>query len=201
MSIRDLPLQLTNFVRHAANLRTLLAGSILLAGFVLFLGLVQFSTPNLPDNDGYYHIKLAEIMRTEGLKPAFPWLPLTILNAREFYDHHFLFHVALIPFTFDDLRLGAKFAAVIFAALAFLMIWRLLDRQRVPFAFLWALGLLAVSEAFIYCMSITRAQSLSLFLLVLGLPIGLHPVKGTTEKISVYRLLSPVAGSETKVRL
>jgi hypothetical protein len=80
---------------------------------------VQFSTPNLPDNDGYYHIKLAEIMRTEGLKPAFPWLPLTILNAREFYDHHFLFHVALIPFTFDDLRLGAKFAAVIFAALAF----------------------------------------------------------------------------------
>jgi adenylate cyclase len=32
-------------------------------------------------------------------------------------------------------------------------------------------------------------------------PIGLHPVKGTTEKISVYRLLSPVAGPETKVRL
>jgi hypothetical protein len=169
MSIRDLPLQLKRFVRHAANLRTLLAGSILLVAFVLFLGLVQFSTPNLPDNDGYYHIKLAEIMRTEGLKPAFPWLPLTILNAREFYDHHFLFHVALIPFTFDDLRLGAKFAAVIFAALAFLMIWRLLNRQRVPFAFLWALGLLAVSEAFIYRMSITRAQSLSLLLLVLGL--------------------------------
>jgi class 3 adenylate cyclase/ActR/RegA family two-component response regulator len=32
-------------------------------------------------------------------------------------------------------------------------------------------------------------------------PIGLHPVKGKTEKILVYRLLSPVVGSETKVML
>jgi hypothetical protein len=150
-------------------LPVILAGVVLAVIFVLYLGLVQFSTPDMPDNDGFYHIKISEIMRLEGLKPAFPWLPLTILNAREFYDHHFLFHVALIPFTFGDLRLGAKFAAVIFAALAFLMVWRLFERQRVPFAFLWALGLLAVSHAFIYRMSITRAQSLSLLLLVLGL--------------------------------
>ena len=87
--------------------------------FFVGLALIQFSTPDLPDNDGFYHIKLAEIMRTEGLRPAFPWLPLTILNAREYYDHHFLFHVALIPFTFGDLRLGAKWAAVTFASLAF----------------------------------------------------------------------------------
>jgi class 3 adenylate cyclase/HAMP domain-containing protein len=32
-------------------------------------------------------------------------------------------------------------------------------------------------------------------------PIGLHPVKGKTEKIMVYRLLSPVVGPETKVML
>ena len=155
-------------------LPTVVAGVTLALLFFLFLGLVQFSTPDMPDNDGFYHIKLAEIMRIDGLKPAFPWLPLTILNVREFYDHHFLFHVALIPFTLGDLRLGAKFAAVIFATLAFLMIWWLLNRQRVPFAFLWALGLLAISEAFIYRMSITRAQSLSLLLLALGLHWLLH---------------------------
>ncbi len=137
--------------------------------FFAGLALIQFSTPDLPDNDGFYHIKLAEIMRTEGLRPAFPWLPLTILNAREYYDHHFLFHVALIPFTFGDLRLGAKWAAVTFASLAFFTIWWLLRGQRVPFAFLWSLGLLAVSEAFLYRMSIPRAQSLSLAFLVLGL--------------------------------
>jgi hypothetical protein len=147
----------------------LLTGATLLAIFLLFMGLVQFSTPDMPDNDGFYHIKLAYLMRTEGLKPDFPWLPLTVLNPREFYDHHFLFHVFLIPFTFGDLRLGAKLAAVVFSSLAFLSIWWLFTRQRIPYASLWALGLLGVSEAFIYRMSITRAQSLSLAFLAVGL--------------------------------
>ena len=142
-----------------------------LAIFLLFfLGMswIQFSTPDLPDNDGFYHIKLAWLMRTEGLKPDFPYLPLSILNEREFYDHHFLFHAALIPFTFGDLRTGAKWAAVTYASLAFLAVWYLFHRQRVPFAWLWALGLLGISDAFLYRMSITRAQSLSLGILALA---------------------------------
>jgi hypothetical protein len=145
------------------------SGVLLWIVFCLFLALVQFSTPDLPDNDGFYHIKLAYMMRTEGLKPDFPWLPLSILNAREFYDHHFLFHAALMPFTFGDLRLGAKWAAVVFASLAFLSAWNLFKNQRLPYASLWALGMIAVSEAFIYRMSITRAQSLSLAILMVGL--------------------------------
>jgi hypothetical protein len=144
-------------------------GLLLWLVFGLFLALAQFSSPDLPDNDGFYHIRLAYLMRTEGLKPDFPWLPLSILNQREFYDHHFLFHVALMPFTFGDLRLGAKWAAVLFASLAFLSTWNLLKNQRIPYAALWACGLLAVSEAFIYRMSITRAQSLSLAVLMVGL--------------------------------
>lgn len=142
---------------------------ILTVALVLILSLIQFSTPNLAGNDGYYHIKLAYLMRTDGLKPAFPWLPLTLLNPREFYDHHFLYHVFLIPFTFGDLRIGAKWSAVIFATLSFLCVWRLMDKQRVPYAHLWTLGLMAVSEAFIFRMSIPRAQSLSLALLVIGI--------------------------------
>lgn len=136
--------------------------------FFLATALIQFTTPDLPDNDGFYHIKLAWLMRTEGLKPDFPYLPLSILNEGEFYDHHFLFHVALMPFTFGDLRTGAKWAAVTFASLAFLAIWYLFQRQRVPFAWLWAIGLLGVSDAFLYRMSITRAQSLSLGMLALA---------------------------------
>lgn len=140
--------------------------------FLLFfsgLAIIQFASPDLPDNDGYYHIKLANLMRTEGLKPDFPWLPLSVLNENEFYDHHFLFHVALIPFTFGDLRLGAKWAAVTFASLAFLAVWFLFYRQRIPWGWLWALALLGISDAFLYRMSITRAQSLSLGVLALGM--------------------------------
>jgi len=139
--------------------------------FILFfagMAAIQFATPNMPDNDGFYHIKFAWLMRMEGLKPNFPWLPLSILNPREFYDHHFLFHIALIPFTFGDLRIGAKWAAVTFASLAFFAIWLLLYRQRVPLAWLWAIGLLGISEAFLFRMSITRAQSLSLGFLALA---------------------------------
>jgi len=146
----------------------MLTGTALCGLFVALLTVIQFATPNLVDNDGYYHIKLASLMRTEGVKPDFPWLPLSILNEDEFYDHHFLFHVALIPFTFGDLYIGAKWAAVTFASLAFLSVWVLFHRQRVPFAGLWALALLGISDAFLYRMSVTRAQSLSLAVLVLG---------------------------------
>ncbi len=161
------------------NLKTVSLPLLLWVGFMLFLSLVQFSTPDLADNDGYYHIKLAYLMRTEGLIPNFTWLPLSILNARDYYDHHFLFHVGLIPFTFGDLRTGAKLAAVFFASLTFLSTWNLLKNQRVPYAVLWSLGLLAVSEAFIYRMSITRAQSLSLAVLMLGLDLLLRKKTGS----------------------
>jgi len=133
------------------------------------LAVVQFSTPSIVGNDGYYHIKLAALMRSEGLKPDFIWLPLTILNPDQFVDHHFLFHVLLMPFTFGDLVAGAKWASVLFAAMAVVAIYWLLRRQAVPHAALWALGTLAVSEAFIFRMSMPRAQSLSLTLLVLAL--------------------------------
>jgi hypothetical protein len=137
--------------------------------FVLGMAIIQFATPDMPDNDGFYHIKLAWLMRTEGLKPEFSWLPLSILNPQEYYDHHFLYHVALIPFTFfDDLRIGAKWSAVVFSSLAFLAVWFLFHRQRVPYAWLWALALLGISDAFLYRMSVTRAQSLSLAVLALA---------------------------------
>ena len=151
--------------------KTILSSLLVLTLFSIFvagMAYAQFVVRDLPDNDGFYHIKLAWIMRTEGLKPDFPWLPLSILDAEKFYDHHFLFHVALIPFTFGDLREGAKWASVIFSSLAFLAIWHLFHRQRVPWAWLWAVGLLGISDAFLYRMSIPRAQSLSLGVLALG---------------------------------
>jgi hypothetical protein len=152
--------------------KRLLASFLPLTLFILFflgMAMIQFASADMPDNDGYYHIKLAYLMRTEGLKPAFPYLPLSILSPDKFYDHHFLFHVALIPFTFGDLRIGAKWAAVTFSALAFLAVWYLFHRQRIPFSWLWALALLGISDAFLYRMSITRAQSLSLGVLALGM--------------------------------
>jgi len=151
------------------RLISILPATALLLLFILGMALIQFATPDMPDNDGFYHIKLAQLMSTEGLKPKFTWLPLSILNEGEYYDHHFLYHVALIPFTyFADLRVGAKWSAVVFSSLAFLAVWFLFHRQRVPYAWLWALAMLGISDAFLYRMSVTRAQSLSLAILALA---------------------------------
>ena len=60
-------------------------GVILFVVFFAALLLIQFATPGLVGNDGYYHIKASYILRTEGLKPDFNWLPLTILNAENYY--------------------------------------------------------------------------------------------------------------------
>jgi hypothetical protein len=133
-----------------------------------FLSVVQFSTPGLVGNDGYYHVRMAALMREHGLRPDFIWLPLTILNPDQYVDHHFLYHVLLIPFTFGDLILGAKWASVLFAATGFAALGWLLHRQQVPRPGQWAMAGLALSEAFIYRVSMARAQSLSLVFLLLA---------------------------------
>lgn len=155
------------------NWLPILTGAGLLAVFVALLATIQFATPNLAGNDGYYHIKLAQVMRTQGLRPLFSWLPLTILNSDAYYDHHFLYHVLLIPFTFGDLRVGAKWASVIFPAFTFLAGWLFLRGQRVPYAAIWALGFMAVSEAFLYRMSMPRVQAVSLLVMFLALHVAL----------------------------
>lgn len=165
------------------NWAALLTGTALFGFFVVLLAAIQFATPNLVDNDGYYHIKLAQLMRVEGLRPAFPWLPLTVLNSQDFVDHHFLYHVLLIPFTYGDLREGAKWASVIFPALTFVAGWLLLRSQGIPYAGLWSLGFLAVSEGFLYRMSMPRAQAVSLLVLLLALHVTL---------VQRYRWLLPL---------
>lgn len=80
--------------------------------------------------------------------------------------------------------MGAKWASVLFASLAFLSIWWLLHNQRVPYAALWAFALLAVSEAFLYRMSMPRVQSLSLAFLALGLNFLL---------VKRYKVLAPLS--------
>lgn len=164
-------------MKAKGDVRVFATAVLLLFIFITGFAVVQYATPGLPGNDGYYHMKMGYLIRTEGLKPDFPYLPYTILNETAFYDHHLLYHVFLALFATTDpaldgglaLTQGAKLASIIMPSLAFLAVWWLLRGQKVPFAAVWAVGLFAVSEAFLYRMSMPRAQSLSLLLLVLGL--------------------------------
>ena len=116
---------------------------------------LQFTTPSIccGDFDGYYHIKLSEViwesLRNAEFPPIFTWLPLTTLNARDYADQHLLFHLLLVPFTwFGNLTGGAKIAVVLFSTLAVLSCYWLLLRFRVQYAFLFLLALTACASDF-----------------------------------------------------
>ena len=142
------------------------------AAFVVILGVmswIEFAGPAILDNDGYYHIRWAALLRESAPRlPAFEALPLTTINERDYADHHLLFHVLLVPFTFGDLRVGAKLAAAVFSSAGIASLFSLLVVYRTPYRWLWLAPLIASSEPFLYRMSMTRAPSLSLLLLGIG---------------------------------
>ena len=126
------------------------------------------------DFDGYYHIKWARLlwenMRAKHFPPAFTWLPLTTLNPHDYVDHHLLFHVILIPFTwFRDLQTGAKVAAIIFASLAVFSCYWLVVRYEIRYRLIWLLALLASSAPFLYRMNMTKAPPFAIIFLVIGI--------------------------------
>ena len=136
---------------------------------------LQFSTQAIccGDFDGYYHIKWARLLwenlRAKHFPPAFTWLPLTTLNPHDYVDHHLLFHILLIPFTwFRDLQTGAKVAAVIFGSLAVFSCYWLVVRYEIRYRLIWLLALLASSAPFLYRLNMTKAPPFAIIFLVIG---------------------------------
>ena len=131
-------------------------------------GVIQSATPNIIGIDGYYHIRVAALIREHGPRLDFPWLQLTILSPERYTDHHFLFHALQAPFTFGDPRTGAKMAAVMFATLGLYISYLFVARSQVRFPVLWAAAMLAASPTFLWRQSMARPQGLFLALMVLA---------------------------------
>jgi hypothetical protein len=131
---------------------------------------IEFGGPAILDNDGFYHMRWSRTLREQFPRlPHFQSLPLTILNEKDYVDHHYLFHLLLTPFTFgNDMRLGAKWAAVTFSSLGILSLFGLLVAFDVRHRWLWLVPIIAGSEPFLYRMSMTRAPALSLGMIGLG---------------------------------
>jgi hypothetical protein len=148
------------------------AGGIIIA---LIFWRLQFSTDAIccGDFDGYYHIKwsrmLWEALRNRSFPPIFTWLPLTTLNPNDYVDHHFLFHIFQIPFTFGDARLGAKIASVIFASVAVLSCYWLLIYHRIRYVPVWLVALLACSSPFLYRLNMAKAPPFAIVCVIAGI--------------------------------
>src|SRR5215510_8756985 len=167
--------RLRAWLKSESAVRTTELGVGALAIGILFWRL-QFATTAIccGDFDGYYHMKWAQLL-WENIKakrfrpPTFTWLPLTTLNPRDYVDHHLLFHVLLIPFTwFRDMQTGAKVATVIFASIAVFACYWLVVRYEIRYRLLWLLALLACSAPFLYRMNMTKAPPFAIIFLILG---------------------------------
>ncbi|HKP13844.1 MAG TPA: hypothetical protein VJZ91_17110 [Blastocatellia bacterium] len=134
------------------------------------MSVIEFGGPAILDNDGFYHMRWSRTLREQFPRlPRFQSLPLTTLDADDYVDHHYLFHVLLMPFTFGrDMVRGAKWAAVTFSSLGILSLFGLLLAFDVRYRWLWLAPVLASSEPFLYRMSMTRAPALSLGMIGLG---------------------------------
>ncbi len=147
---------------------------VLAVAFVgLVLGYVQAQTYGIIGADGYYHIKWSRLLWEGFLRgeiPEFTWLPLTILDAPRYVDHHFLFHVLQIPFTwFGDLVVGAKLSAFVYGVAAMLACYGLIVQSRVRWPLVWLVALLASSSHFMWRMANPRAMSVTIVTLVLAI--------------------------------
>lgn len=144
---------------------------VFFAGVAFFALLV--SAPSFPDPDSFYHARIAAMM-AQGPLLSFPWLPLTSL-AGTFIDHHFLYHILLIPFVvWGEPLIGIKIATTLFAA-AFIALFYWLMRKGVlsasirPLPSILFVFLLLINTVFTFRLNLAKIPAVSLFVFFCGI--------------------------------
>ncbi|MFL6467039.1 MAG: hypothetical protein ACJ72Z_03685 [Pyrinomonadaceae bacterium] len=143
---------------------------------VMIMWFLQFRTDAIccGDWDGYYHIRWSSLLweNFSHFKwlPEFKWLPLTVLNPKDYNDHHFLFHLLQIPFLwFFEPVTAAKVAAVVFSSLAIFSVYWLLYRYNVDHLLVWFAAILTCANMFYYRMNMAKAPPLTIVFTIAGI--------------------------------
>ena len=122
------------------------------------------------DPDSFYHAKMAQLLWEKGAITSFPWLSATTLQYK-FADHHFLYHLALIPFVkIFPAPWGLKIATVLFASFAILAIYWFLRQLKISGSFWYVLFLLTINP-FVFRLNLAKAQGLVIFFLFIILSL------------------------------
>ncbi|OQX71687.1 hypothetical protein B6D52_00710 [Candidatus Parcubacteria bacterium 4484_255] len=146
--------------------------------FIIFLYVL--APPTLLCPDGFYHTKMALLIKEGNIVKNFPWTQFTTYK-NLFVDHHFGYHFLLLPFlsiptpknldilsTQIDPLLKIKLASAFFAGLAILAIYWFLRKLKVKLPLLWILSSFLIMN-FLFRLSLSRSPALSLIILILGL--------------------------------
>ncbi|MBI5733460.1 MAG: hypothetical protein HY973_00755, partial [Candidatus Kerfeldbacteria bacterium] len=117
--------------------------------------------------DSFYHTRLTIMLRDGGILRTFPWTQASLYQ-RIFIDHHFGYHLLLIPFLsiVPDL-VGLKLITALLAALTITIIAWCLYRWRVPW---WGAGvlLLLTTSPLLFRLSLGKVPAIGVGVAVLG---------------------------------
>ena len=144
-----------------------LSGGLVALVTAVLTALTRWAGPAIYCGDGWFHVRYAAILRSEGIARTFPWWQESFLSTR-FTDFNLLYHLLLIPFISWDELAGARVASVLFATLAMVSFWWCLRAIGVPWPAFWSLLLLALAPEFAYRLTYTRPLVLALALTFLG---------------------------------
>lgn len=146
---------------------------VFLCSFVL-LQRTQRISPHIYGIGGYYHMGVARMIRAEGIPREFPWMQFSVFSTG-YADLELLYHLALAPFAgsedVDVLEARAKTAASVFGAALLTLFCFLLRRSRCPGALFWTAALVCGAGGFFLRLAQPRPELLSLFLLLLAVPL------------------------------
>lgn len=140
--------------------------------------------------DVFYHFVVAEEIRSQGLWADIPWLPFTVLGEAG-TDHHWLFHLLIVPFTWlDDRILGLQLSVVLLAVLALAVVHHLFRRLAIPHPFLFAALAMSASLDLPGRFLMLRAQTLALVLFLLAFLLARDRRYGALLLVSMLFMLS-----------
>ncbi|MEE4191349.1 MAG: hypothetical protein V2I66_07205, partial [Halieaceae bacterium] len=140
--------------------------------------------------DVFYHFVVAEEIRSQGLWADIPWLPFTVLGEAG-TDHHWLFHLLIVPFTWlDDRVWGLKLSVVLLAVLALAAVHQLFRRLAIPHPFLFAALAMSASLDLPGRFLMLRAQTLALVLFLLAFLLARDRRYGALLLVSMLFMLS-----------
>jgi hypothetical protein len=152
----------------SAQRRATLEAAALFVAALLFFRWKLGQWQGFADYDGHFHLMVAHWIADQGLWTDLPWLPFTVLGERG-PDHQWLWHLALVPFTWiaDPAEALAWAAAANGAATAAVaaFVMRLLGVPAAPvFAVLALTAGIAVPERFM----MLRAQNAAVIYMMLA---------------------------------
>ncbi|MGQ0655403.1 MAG: hypothetical protein ACT4P4_24605 [Betaproteobacteria bacterium] len=156
-------------ISRLVHRRALIEAAAVFAVVLAFMRWKIGAWAGFADFDGHYHLKVAQWIAHQGFWADIPWLPFTVLGERG-PDHHWLWHLMLVPFTaIGDPGEALVWAAAVNGAAPAAVIAYVLRILGVPAAPLFALLAIGAGAAMPYRLMMLRAQNIALVYMALAL--------------------------------